>query len=166
MTPAPVRAPGDVARDVFDAVCRRDPDGIVANAAEDCVDDFVAIGRVDGKAAIRRFFVDLFAAFPDFTMTVDRIVADDEAAVVQWHARATFTGALFEGIRATGRRVEVRGADVMEVRDGLLRHNTIYYDGAGFARQLGVLPPRGSVPDRALLAAFNAKTRLTRRRPG
>ena len=165
MTQAHVRTPEEVARATFDSVARRDPDAIVANNADDCVDDFVAIGVFRGKAEIRAFFVELFAAFPDFEMFVDRIVADDESAAVQWHATATFSGAPFQGVRATGRRVEIKGVDVMVVRDGLIQRNAIYYDGASFGRQIGLLPPQGSAADRAMLGAFNAKTRLLRRKP-
>ena len=46
-----------------------------------------------GHEAVRAFFRELFAAFPDFTMTVNRVVADDSSAVVQWHAAGTFTAA-------------------------------------------------------------------------
>ena len=77
--------------------------------------------------------------------------------------RGTFNGAPFQGIRASGRRVEIQGVDVIEVRDGLQFRNSIYYDGASFARQVGMLPPLGSRADRALLALFNARTRLLRR---
>jgi hypothetical protein len=62
-----------------------------------------------------------------------------------------------------GRQVEIRGADVMEIVDGLIQHNTIYYDGATFARQIGLLPGLGSRADRALLSVFNAKTTLSQR---
>jgi steroid delta-isomerase-like uncharacterized protein len=164
MTRAAVRTPAEVARAAFDGVIARDPDAIVANLAEDVVDNFVAVGVFRGRAAVRAFFVELFSAAPDFTMVVDRIVADDTSAVVQWHAAGTFTGTPFQGIHATGRRSEILGADVMEISDGLIRHNTIYYDGATFARQIGLLPPEGSRADRAMLAAFNAKTRLLHRR--
>jgi hypothetical protein len=51
----------------------------------------------------------------------------------------------------------------MEVADGLVQHNTIYYHGATFARQIGLLPGLGSRADQALLAAFNAKTTLSQR---
>ena len=135
----------------------------MAAGAPGYVDDFVAIGEIRGHDAVRAFFGELFAAFPDFTMTVDKIVADDAAAVVQWHAAGAFTGGPFQGIEPTGRRVEVRGVDVMEIADGLVQHNTIYYDGATFARQIGLLPGLGSRADQALLAAFNAKTTLTQR---
>jgi len=154
------KTPAEVARATFDAVIARDLDGIVAPGAPGYVDDFVAIGEFKGQDEIRSFFAELFAAVPDFVMTVDRIVADDSTAVVQWHAAGTFNGGPFQGIRATGRRVSIRGVDVMEVQDGLIQHNTIYYDGASFARQIGMLPPEGSRADRAMLKMFNARTRL------
>ncbi len=127
------------------------------------VDDFVAVGEVIGSQAIRRFFIETFAAFPDFDMTVERIVADDETAVVQWHTTGTFEGAPFQGIEPTGRRVEIRGVDVMEISAGRVKRNTIYYDGASFARQIGMLPRRGSGADRAVASAFNGLTKLRKR---
>ena len=156
--------PAEVARAAFDAVSSKDLDGIVALGAPGYVDDIVAVGEITGHDAIRAFFRETFEAFPDFDMTVDRIVADETTAVVQWHVTGTFTGGPFQGILPTGRRIELRGVDVMEIADGLIRHNTIYYDGAGFARQIGLLPSQGSRGDRALVAIFNAKSRLVRRR--
>ena len=158
------QAPGDVAKAIFDGVARRDPDAVVAFNAEDCVDHFVALGAFHGREAVRALFVELFAAFPDFTMSVDRIVGDDTTAAVQWRAVGTFSGGPFRGVAATGRPVAISGCDVMEITDGVLHRNTIYYDGASFARQIGLLPPEGSAVDRTMLRAFNLKTRLRRRR--
>ena len=163
MSSTTTRTPADVARAAFAAVISKDPDGIIAHGAPGWVDDFVAIGEIRGLQAIRAFFSEVFAAFPDFEITVDKIVADENSAAVQWHAAGTFTGAPFQGIEPTGRRVEIRGADVMEIADGLIQHNTIYYDGATFARQIGLLPRRGSRADQALLTTVNAKTSLSRR---
>lgn len=157
------RTPADVALAAFQAVAARDPAAIVALGAPDYVDDFVAVGEFKGHASISAFFAELFAAIPDMTMSVDRIVADDSTAAVQWRATGTFSGGLFQGVRATGRRVSLRGVDVMEISDGLIQHNTIYYDGAGFARQIGMLPAAGSRADRAVIRLFNIRTRLTRR---
>jgi len=156
--------PAEVAAAAFAAVAAHDPDGIVACGAPDYIDDFVAVGEFKGHDAIRAFFAEMFAAVPDLAMTVDRIVADDSSAVVQWHAGGTFTGSAFQGIEATGKRINLRGVDVMEIENGLIAHNTIYYDGASFARQVGLLPPQGSRVDRMMLGAFNAKTRAVRRR--
>jgi steroid delta-isomerase-like uncharacterized protein len=105
---------------------------------------------------VRAFFADLFAAFPDFDIEVVHLVGDESSAVIQWRARGTFTGSPFQGVHATGRAVDLRGCDVMEFDDGRLRHNTIYYDGLAFARQIGMLPREGSSADKAMTAAFNA----------
>jgi steroid delta-isomerase-like uncharacterized protein len=162
MTAAEPRTPAEVARAAFDAVIAKDLDRIVAAGAPDYVDDFVPVGLFRGRDAVRGFFREMFAAFPDFEMTLDRIVAGDSSAAVQWHLSATFTGGPFLGIEPTGRRIEVRGVDVMEIADGLIQHNTIYYDGASFARQVGLLPAQGSRGDRALISAFNLASKLRR----
>ena len=159
----PASPPADVARSIFDALAKKDLDSALSLTAEDSVDDFVAIGPVRGRTSIRRFFEELLTAFPDFEITVERIVGDDTAAVVQWHAGGEFTGGPFQGLEPTGRHVEIRGVDVMEISDGMVRHNTIYYDGASFARQVGMLPSAGSGADRALQSAFNQVTKLRRR---
>jgi len=156
-------APEEVARGVFARVTARDAKGTVEFAHPDIVDDFVAVGEFRGRDQVRGFFEEIFAAFPDFEIHVDRVVADDSCATVQWHATGTFTGRPFQGIAATGKPAQIRGVDVMEIEDGLIRHNTIYYDGAALARQVGLLPTAGSRTDRALLATFNAMTRLRAR---
>jgi len=156
--------PSEVARTIFEALSKRDLDTAMKFNTDDAVDDFVAIGEFRGRPAIRRFFDELLAAFPDFDIAVDRIVGDDSAAVVQWHAAGTFSGGKFQGIEPTGKHVEIRGVDVMEFAEGRYVHNTIYYDGASFARQIGMLPRAGSGAEKATLFGFNASTRLRQRR--
>jgi steroid delta-isomerase-like uncharacterized protein len=165
---AETRSAREVALAAFEAVQRRDLDQIVAAGHPDeYADDFVAIGEFRGKDAVRGFFRELFAAMPDFELTVERVVADEATVAVKWRARGTFTGEAFQGIAATGRAVELRGLDFFEIEDGLIRRNTVFYDGASFARQIGMLPREGSLTDRMMLRAFNLKTRLVRpfRRP-
>jgi len=145
---------GAIEHDLERIVSRGHPD--------DYIDDFVAVGEFSGRDAVREFFAELFAAFPDFELTVERVVAEGDAVVVRWHADATFSGGRFQGIEPTGRRVRIRGCDFFEVEDGWIRRNTIFYDGASFARQIGMLPAKDSFADRAMLRLFNAKVRLAR----
>jgi hypothetical protein len=79
---------------------------------------------------------------------------------VRWRAGGTFTGGPLQGVRATGTRIEIEGADIVRVEDGLIRRLDSYWDDAALARQLGLLPAKGSRPERALTAIFNARTRL------
>jgi len=153
---------GALARRLIERLAAHDLDGVAQLQHPDVVDDFVAVGVVRGKPEVRRFFEEMFAAFPDFRIEVLQVTEQGPRAVVQWEVEATFTGAPFQGVRATGKRVHLRGVDCMEFEAGLLRHNVIYYDGAGFARELGLLPAQGSAAEKAMTGAFNALTRARR----
>ncbi len=56
-----------------------------------------------------------------------------------------------------GARVELEGCDVTVVSDGLIVANHGYLNGAELARQLGALPPQGSIAERGMTSALNAK---------
>jgi steroid delta-isomerase-like uncharacterized protein len=161
------RTPSQIARDDFRTLFdERDLSDPYRLWSDDSVDHFLAAGQsVRGAQALAQWFGELLAAVPDFRMEVLNAFDDgDRQATIQWHATGTFTGGPFLGIEANGRRIEIRGVDVMRLdSDGKIDENTIYYDGAEFARQVGMLPPRDSAMDRATLAAFNAKTRLEQR---
>ena len=161
------QTPAQVAEAALASVAARDADRVAANVHPDGVENFLPIGEFRGRAAIRDFWHEVFTAFPDFEIEVERIVADDSNAAVYWRAGGTFSGAPFQGIEPTGERIEILGTDAMEIADGLITRNTVYWDGAAFARDVGLLPPEGSRAERALLAAFNARTKarsLLRRR--
>ena len=158
MASATTATPREVATAVFEALNRHDLDAAMALDHADVVDDFVAVGVFDGVSAVRAFFAEIVAAVPDFTLEVLRLVCDDEHAVVQWRAKGNVTGTPFQGIHGTRRHIELRGVDVMRFEQGKLKHNTIYYDGLAFARQIGMLPSEGSLLDKAMTTTFNART--------
>jgi steroid delta-isomerase-like uncharacterized protein len=148
------------ARSAFDALARRDAGGIGEHYREDCVVDIVPIGVFRGRQAIVDFFRELFAAVPDLETTVTRVVPGETQAAVEWRMQGNFTGAPFQGIDPTGKHVEMRGIDLLEIEDGATVSNTAYYDGAAFARQVGMLPPQDSGADRTIKSAFNAITKV------
>ena len=84
----------------------------------------------------------------------DAVIARDPDAMAEHWAE--------EGIEATGRRVELRGADLLDIEDGKLVRNTAFYDGAQFARAIGLLPPQDSGAERAMRSAFNTVTKVRR----
>jgi steroid delta-isomerase-like uncharacterized protein len=149
-------------RSYFDAMDNRDVAGIVAHWREDGVDDMVPVGLLRGREEIRAFFESMFAAMPDARTTVTRLIAGEQSCAVEWRIEGTFDGGPYMGIEPTGKHVEVRGLDLFELEDGELVSNTGYFDGAAFARQIGMLPPDGSGADRAMKSAFNAVTKLRR----
>ena len=156
------RAVEDKVRSYFEAMNERDPDAMVAHWREDGVEDIVPVGILRGHAELRDYFASMFAAMPDARTTVTRLVAGEQSCAVEWRLEATLSGAPFMGIEPTGKHVEIRGFDLFELEDGELVSNTAYFDGAGFARQIGMLPADGSGADRAMKSAFNAVTKLRR----
>jgi steroid delta-isomerase-like uncharacterized protein len=152
----------DVARSYFDAIARRDLDAIASHYSPEMVVDMIGQGIYRGPAEMRAFFESLFGALPDAEMVAERVLANDDVAVVQWRLRGNFTGTPLFGIDATGGWLEQRGCDVIEVSDGLIARNTAYQDGMELARSLGMMPPLDSPAERALKQAFNVATKARR----
>jgi steroid delta-isomerase-like uncharacterized protein len=159
---------GQRAREIFSAIFdERDLSDPYRYWTDDSVDHFLAAGKsVRGAEALAQWFRDLFAAVPDWKLEVENTIDDgDRQVVVQWHATGTFNGESgFLGIEPTGRPLEVRGVDVIRLDENdKVVTNTVYYDGAEFARQIGMLPARDSAADKAMLGAFNGATKLKKR---
>lgn len=146
------------ARSAFDALARRDAEAIGEHWREDGVNDIVPVGVLRGRGEIVDFFREVFTAVPDLETTVTRVVASDRLAAVECRMTGNFVGGPFRGIEPTGRPLHLRGFDLLEIEDGEIVGNTAYYDGAAFARQIGLLPPEGSAAERALTGALNAVT--------
>ena len=147
----------------FEALARRDSAGMQDAYADDAVVELVPIGILRGSAEVKEFFDGLFAAMPDLETTYEVVAASDNNVVIEWRMRGNFTGAPFQDVDPTGKPLELRGVDLMRIEDDRIVHNTAYYDGMDFARQLGMLPPRDSGAERAMIKAFNASTKLRAR---
>lgn len=152
----------EIADGYFAAVAARDLDAMAAFWHEEIVGDLVPIGVFRGSRELRRFFEELFTAVPDFDFHVRRTLVDRDVASVEWRLRGSFSGGPFQGIEPTGRWIELRGVDCVETAAGRIVRNTAYYDGAAFARAIGMLPPRDSGAEQAVTAGFNALTKLRR----
>jgi steroid delta-isomerase-like uncharacterized protein len=147
-------------RSYFEAVAARDLEAMASHWSPEGIEDLVPERVLRGPDQIKGFFRELFAAMPDLETTVQRVVADDGHAVVEWRQVGTFTGAPFQGVEPNSRRIELRGMDLFEVEDKKILRNTAYYDGAAVPRQLGMLPAPDSGAEKAMKAAFNAATRV------
>jgi PAS domain S-box-containing protein len=155
--------PLEVSARACSALNGHDLDQLRSVLAEDVVEHVVPIGIYDGRQAVLAFHERLFAATPDFRVAVTHVAAAGDAVLAAWELSATFTGAPFERLRPNGRRVRLEGASSQVVREGRVASAEVIFDGASFARQVGMLPIRGSAADRAILAACNLRTRLQAR---
>ena len=150
-----------VARAYFAAVAGRDVEAMAALWEPGALDVIHGLVELRVPDDLRTWFGNLFAAFPDFHFEILDVLEAGGKAAVRWHATGTFDGsAPFEGLLPNGARVDLEGCDVLSVRDGAIVRNDAYMNGTEMARQLGALPPAGSLPERAMTGALNLKTRL------
>jgi steroid delta-isomerase-like uncharacterized protein len=147
------------AREFFAATGAHDVDAILDFWIDDGVEEIVPVGVFRGKEEIREFVTGFLSSSSDLEVTVDRVVADDSRAVVEWRFRGTFDGK-FQGIEPTGKSIDLRGADILEIEDGKVTRLTAYYDSNMFARQVGLMPPQDSGAEKAMKGAFNAVTKV------
>ena len=57
-------------------------------------------------------------AFPDLRMSVEQMLAEGDKVAVLWTFRGTHTGSGYEGLPATGTRVELRGITIWRIVNG------------------------------------------------
>ncbi len=158
-TKATVRTPEETVRSYFDAVIARDPEAMAEHWAEDGIEEILPVGIFRGPEEVKAWFTELFTAVPDFDMTLERVLAQENNVLVQWRASGDFTGGPLMGVEPTGRRIELRGLDWLEVEGDKVVRNTAFADGAALARDMGMLPPQGSAAEKAMFGAFNAFTK-------
>jgi len=148
-----------VATAYFDAIRERDLDGMVACWKPGSMDYLHGIAELRVPEDLREWFGSMFRSFPDFEMVVEEIVAYGNKAAVRWSATGTFTGpGKFEGLTATGARVELEGLDLLTAEDGKVVENRAYMNAMETARQVGAMPPAGSIGEKAMFGAVNART--------
>ena len=113
-----------------------------------------------GIDEVTDYFASAFAALPDLHIEVVQAVGEGEDVFVRWKLTGTHTGAAWTGIEATGAPVELDGVDHFTVRAGRITTNFVVFDQMAVGRAMGILPEEGSPADRAMKAAFNAKTKV------
>jgi predicted ester cyclase len=157
--PTSTQTTTEVATDYFAAVGNRDLQGMTSRWQPGSRSRIIGVAEMTAPDDIARWFGGVFEAFPDFTMTVEKLVTEGETAAVHWSATGTFSGTgSFEGMKPNGARIAIEGLDILTIEDGQVTSLTAVLNGADLARQLGAMPPTGSTAEKVMLGAFNART--------
>ena len=77
--------------------------------------------------------------FPDFTITIEDLVAEGDRVAKRWILRGTHTGE-FLGIPPTGRKVTMLAMTLYRIVGGKVREIYWNYDALGLMQQLGGIP--------------------------
>jgi steroid delta-isomerase-like uncharacterized protein len=115
-----------------------------------------------GKGEVRVFLRRLFAAFPDLNFEVTYKIARGDNVAEQWVIRGTHLGT-FMGIPPTGRRVEIKGMSMAELRNAKFVSDHFYFDALGVLRDMALMPPLSvseTLVGRGALSMSVATTRL------
>jgi steroid delta-isomerase-like uncharacterized protein len=81
-------------------------------------------------------------AFPDMEPEILSTVTSGDTAVTEFRVRATNTGEL-AGIPPTGKPIDVRVCNVVELRDGRIYREREYFDSLAMFAQMGIVEPPG-----------------------
>lgn len=116
-----------------------DLDAAMIEWIDEAVVDVVPFGLVvAGKDLVRLLFDGLLVALPNYAGVIETVVANDEAGVAaQWRMRGTNDGP-FLSLPATGRDIDVRVVSMFGTDGRCLASETIYFDLATLARQMGL----------------------------
>ena len=111
-------------------------ESILSYFTDDIVFEDLGGARViRGKAQMRTWVNETLSAFPDFRTDLKSLFVSGRWAGSEWVASGTLKGRLHH-LEPTGRSYSVRGASIMELRDGKIKRNTDFYDSATMIRQL------------------------------
>jgi steroid delta-isomerase-like uncharacterized protein len=120
-----------------------DLDGVIDLYADDAVQN-MPDGSFEGRSTIRARLAQELAGFTDVNHTVRSFVEQGDLFCDEWTFAGTHTQPFLlpDGteLAPTGKRVEIKGMELVQVRDGKVVVNTLYYDNLAVAAQLGLVP--------------------------
>jgi steroid delta-isomerase-like uncharacterized protein len=93
-----------------------------------------------GRDGLKKHVSAYRTAFPDLTITVDDILAEDNKVTARWTARGTQKGPLLD-IEPTGKQVTTEGISVIRIANGMIAESWVTWDMLGLMQQLGVSEP-------------------------
>ena len=94
-----------------------------------------------GLDAHKQSIVNVRAGFPDFHLTIHKLVFEEGILALRWTWKGTHSSNYPEvPIPPTGKQVMVSGSHFLLVEDGKLTEGWQSSDNLGFLRQLGVIP--------------------------
>jgi steroid delta-isomerase-like uncharacterized protein len=114
-----------------------DPAGAVTMYTDDVEHDVVGfpMGPMHGQAAARAFYEQLVKDIQTEQMTPTHRYFGDDFCVIEHQWVGTVPGTLL-GVPGRGRRISFRLLHVWEFRDGRIRRENVWLDGASIVGQL------------------------------
>jgi len=120
-----------------------DLDGVMDLYAEDSV-QLMPDGTFEGRSTIQERLARELTAFRDVKHTVLSFFEQGDLFGDEWLFAGTHSGPFLlpdgSELPPTGKRVEIRGMELVQVRDGKIVVDNLYYDLLNALVQLGLAP--------------------------
>lgn len=91
----------------------------------------------------KQAMMDLLAAFPDAKFGVDDVVAEGDKVVVRHHVTGTHTGAAFQGVPTSQRKIAATATVTFQFKEGKATELWLNADFLTIMMQLGAVPAPG-----------------------
>ena len=98
--------------------------------------------KAGGMEQLEQLMASMYAAFPDFHLDIDELIAEGDKVVKRWTVRFPHTGE-FMGSLPTGKAITFSGTDTYRIAGSKLAENWASADWLSMMQQLGVTPPPG-----------------------
>ena len=89
------------------------------------------------KETTKQLIAMFYGSFPDYTHTIEDVIAKDDKVVIRCIYRGTHKGD-FMDIPATGKTIEYSGSSIWQLRDGKIKEVWVVEDMLTFMQQLGM----------------------------
>ena len=110
---------------------------IAAFYTDDCIKEDVAVGVATiGKKEMKALISGAFAAMPDLKTELKSSFNSGDWAASEWVMSGTYSNDYPGMPPATGKSFSVRGATIMELRNGKISHTSDYWNFASFLQQV------------------------------
>jgi len=133
------------------AIARRFIEEVFNRGRLDVIDELVAGDAVEHESLpiatgemrtdLRTWLTELRAAFPDYHVELDDVIAEGDRVATRGRITGTNTGS-FLGMPPTGRPICVDAIDIIRIEDGCIVEHWGIADGQAMARQLGLASVR------------------------
>jgi predicted ester cyclase len=131
----------DVARRLFEEAFNRGNLDVLGELVDPRLVYHSPDGDIRGLEGARQLVVGMRAAFPDFHVTAEDVLAEEDKVVIRFTDSGTYQGDEFGDGATTGKWVTWTGVDIFRIADGKIIEGWGTGDMLGLMRQLGVLPP-------------------------
>ena len=92
-----------------------------------------------GRDIVRQGYRRNITAFPDYAVTVEDLIAEDDRVVMYWTHSGTHSGE-FLGVPATGKEIRGAAVSIYRIANGKIAEVRVLWNSAEVWQQLGLIP--------------------------